>query len=108
MVRPLSKEKRKMTTISWSTKSTVSALPQAATRVSHVTKSDLKRAVRKAKGIEIAVRFGCSERTIKITKAEALSFIDDAIENDGVTPHDVEMFGDEFGHTCANGWLWIG
>lgn len=77
------------------------------TRESHTTKRALIRAVNKTKVVYISVRFGVSERSVQITKREALAFIDETLD-DSATPHNVEMYGDEFGHTDAFGNVWLG
>ena len=55
----------------------------------------LRKAIRGARLVMVQIRFGCDERWIKISKREALDFID-AYSNQ-TTPRSIEMFTDSFG-----------
>lgn len=56
---------------------------------------DLKRAIRDAKLILIQVKFGCSEKWVKISKAEAKDMISELDAN--ATPESFEMYSADFG-----------
>lgn len=66
-----------------------------ADRIDIVTIKALRSAIRKAKLILVQPRFGCTERWIKISKAEAIEMIFHISVND--TPADQEMYRGVFG-----------
>lgn len=69
------------------------------------TIEQLQRAIKLAKHIRIQVRFGVSERWVKITKAQALELLED-IGN--ATPRELEMYSGTFGALDKYGTLYLG
>ena len=65
------------------------------------TVADLKKAVSAAKHIFVQVRFGCSEKWVKISKQDARTLVSGL--PDDATPQDAEMSGEAFGEHSRNG-----
>lgn len=69
------------------------------------TIEQLHRAIKTAKCIRIQVRFGFSERWLKITKVQALELIEDMGNS---TPREAEMYSGTFGALDKYGTLYLG
>lgn len=70
------------------------------------TKGEVLRAIREAKEVVVAPRFGLNDTWIRITKVEALAFI--GALPDHATPEEWEMYGGAFGDLAENGTLFLG
>lgn len=55
----------------------------------------LRKAIRGARLVMVQLRFGTDEQWVKISKREALDFIEGYADH--VSPRDLEMFGNSFG-----------
>jgi hypothetical protein len=72
------------------------------------TRRELLAAIRKAKEVHAMLWFGCAERHVKISKAEARSFVMSVMTPEA-TPADMEMYGGErFGELTDEGILYLG
>ena len=65
----------------------------------------LRRAIKQAHSVHTQVRFGSSERWVKISKATALELIEGL--SDHCSPQDAEMYAGTFG-TMHGRTLWMG
>ena len=70
------------------------------------TVKELRAAVKQAKEILVGVRFGVSEKYVKISKKEAMYLIGDISAD--VSPRDFEMYGGVFAEIDAEGTLTLG
>lgn len=65
----------------------------------------LRKAIKEANIVLVQVRFGVSEKYVKLSKIEARALID-GLEDDA-TPEDCEIFGGSFGRLDRDGMLWL-
>ena len=66
----------------------------------------LRKAVRIADRVFMQVRFGCSEKWVRITKVEIEFLLEGYDDTD--TVEDMEMFGDSFARVYGNNDLYVG
>ena len=60
-----------------------------------VTIPEFKKAIRAASEVLAQVRFGCSEKWVRISKADARSLVDG--KTNDTTPEECEMYSGQFG-----------